>query len=180
MRRQKNGQPYADRKNYICQLALERLTGKLPDQKKSEAMQNGNDMERVAALAYSFETGLQTEQTGFWYKDNVGASPDDTIVGQNGGVEYKNPLPATHYLTLRTGIIPEHYYWQIIQCMYMTGADFWDYVSHCADFPPNAQLFVKRVERSEVLEDLKKLEAELEIAEQEVQNEINYINNYTN
>lgn len=178
MLRQKNDKPYATRKNYITQIALERLTGRLPEEKKSEAMQNGTDMERVSALAYSFETNNETEQTGFWHKDFYGASPDDLIVGQQGGVEYKNPLPATHHQTLKDGVIPEYYYWQIVQCMLLTQADFWDYVSHHSDFPANAQLLIKRVTKEEAKEDLEKLMIELEKANQEAEEQITFIKNY--
>lgn len=180
MMRQRNGQPYATRKNYITELALERTTGQPTEFTQSEAMRNGTEMERTAALAYEFATGNETQQTGFWHSDSYGASPDDLIVGQNGGVEYKNPLASTHYQTLQDGIIPEYYYWQIIQCMYVTGAEFWDYVSHCADFPPNAQLFIKRVNASEgkVKEDLELLHKELIQVNKEVEEQVNYIKNY--
>lgn len=178
MKKQRNGTAYATRKNYITELALERLTGLQKEVQVTEAMQNGIDSERVAALAYSFHTGNETEQTGFWYSEYYGASPDDMIVGQNGGVEYKNPMPATHKETLETQEIPEHYYWQIIQCMYVTGADFWDYVSHCAEFPPNAQLFIKRLNKKDVYEDIDKLSSELIYANQEVEEQVNFIKNY--
>lgn len=178
MKKQRNGQPYATRKNYITELALERLTGRYKELMVTDAMQEGVDSERTAALAYSFATGNDTEQTGFWFKDYYGASPDDLIVGQKGGVEYKNPMPATHLETLRTGEIPEHYYWQIIQCMYVTGAEFWDYVSHCADFPPSSQLFIKRVNIKDVFEDIDKLSSELVLANNEVEEQVNFIKNY--
>lgn len=178
MLRQKNGQPYASRKNYITEIALERLTGHYKEVVVSEAMQNGKDNERVSALAYSFQTGNETEQTGFWHNDIYGASPDDMIVGQNGGVEYKNPQPATHKETLESQEIPAYYYWQIIQCMLVTRADFWDYVSHCSDFPPNAQLFIKRLHRKDVLKDINALEDELYEANKEVMKQVDFITNY--
>lgn len=178
MKKQRNGQPYATRKNYITELALERLTGRYKEITVSEAMQNGIDMERVASLAYQFHTGSQTEQTGFWHNEIYGASPDDVIVGQNGGVEYKNPMPATHKETLETQTIPEYYYWQIVQTLLVTDADFWDYVSHCADFPENARLFIKRVTRKEAKEDIAALAKELKLADKEVKDQVKFIANY--
>lgn len=180
MKQQRNGQPYATRKNYITEVALARLTGQVPEFVETAAMKEGRERERTAALAYSFETGNETEQTGFWHTDTYGASPDDLIVEQNGGVEYKNPLAATHYQTLMTKEIPEHYYWQIIQCLYVTGKDFWDYVSYHPDFPPNAQLFIKRVRRVAVKEDLKKLQVELIQANKEVEALIKKVKEYKN
>lgn len=178
MKLQRNGKPYATRKNYITEIALERLTGRHKDFVVSEAMQEGIDSERTAALAYSFATGNETEQTGFWYFDTYGASPDDLIVGQNGGVEYKNPLPATHKETLESQSIPEHYYWQIIQCLLVTGKDFWDYVSHCADFPPNAQLFIKRVWRADNEIAVTRLAQEIGRANAEVEDQVKFVKEY--
>jgi predicted phage-related endonuclease len=178
MKLQKNGKPYATRKNYITEVALERLTQEIPEFVESEAMREGKDRERTAALAYSFHTGNETEQTGFWHTDTFGASPDDLIVGQNGGVEYKNPQAATHYQTLMDKKIPEHYYWQIIQCLLVTGRDFWDYVSYHPKFPENAQLYIERVERTKVEKDIQRLHEELVKADQEVQELIKQVKEY--
>jgi hypothetical protein len=174
----RNGQPLAARKDYITQIALERITGELEEFYKSAAMLEGTERERTAALAYSFKTGNETEQTGFWYKDTYGASPDDLIVGQSGGAEYKNPKAATHYQTLITQEVPRYYYWQIIQCLLLTGRDFWDYVSYHPKFPESAQLFIKRIYRSDVQDDINMLERELNKAELEVQAVIRQIENY--
>jgi predicted phage-related endonuclease len=178
MMKQKNGKPYASRSNYITEKALERLTGRANEKTVTDAMRNGTDMEPVSALAYSFETGYEVEQTGFWYAEYYGASPDRLIVGQNGGVEFKNPQPGTHYQTLLSKEIPEHYYWQIIQCMLVTGADFWDYASHCSDFPENAQLYIERVERKDAQPDITMLEEELKRANAEVEQLVENIKNY--
>jgi predicted phage-related endonuclease len=178
MKQQKNGKPYATRKNYITEIALERITGTIPENVESEAMREGKERERTAALAYSFATGNETEQTGFWHNEYYGASPDDLIVGQDGGVEYKNPQAATHYQTLMDKKIPEHYYWQIIQCMLVTRASFWDYVSFQPDFPENAQLYIQRVEAKDVQKDIENLIVELNKANQEAIELVFEINNY--
>jgi predicted phage-related endonuclease len=180
MKTQKNGKPYATRKNYITEVALERITERVPEFVESEAMREGKERERTAALAYSFATGYETEQTGFWHTDIYGASPDDLIVGQSGGVEYKNPQAATHYQTLMDKTIPEHYYWQIIQNLLVTGRDFWDYVSYHPDFPENAQLYIERVERSKVEKDIQRLAEEIGKADAEVEQLIKQVKEYTN
>lgn len=178
MLRQRNGQPYASRKNYLTQIALERLTQELPDEIVSEAMQEGTAREPVAALAYEFATGNETESTGLWHNHIYGASPDRLIVGKQHGVEFKNPNAATHYHTLMTGNVPDKYYWQIIQTLYVTGYDAWDYVSYHPNFPENAQLFVKTIRRSDVLEDIDKLATEINQANNEVGTLIDTVTNY--
>lgn len=178
MKKQKNGKPYATRNSYITEIALERLTRELPESFTSADMQEGIDRERTAALAYSFATGNETEQTGLWIKGFYGASPDDLIIGQNGGVEYKNPRANTHKETLESQTIPEHYYWQVLQEMLVTGADFWDYVSYHPKFPENAQLYIKRIERINVWSDLDILEQELAKANAEADRVVQFITNY--
>lgn len=178
MKTQRNGKPYAARANYITEIALERITQELPESFTTADMQEGIDRERTAALAYSFETGNETEQTGLWIKGFYGASPDDLIVGQNGGVEYKNPKAGTHKETLETQTIPEHYYWQVLQCMLVTGADFWDYNSYHPKFPENAQLFTQRINREDVIDDLNRLEVELYKANEEAEQIVEFIRNY--
>lgn len=178
MKQQKNGKPYTTRKNYITEIALERITGTIPENVESEAMREGKERERTAALAYSFATGNETEQTGFWYLEYYGASPDDLIVDQNGGVEYKNPQAATHYQTLMDKKIPEHYYWQIIQCLLVTRSEFWDYVSFHPDFPENAQLYIQRVYAKDVQKDIENLIVELNKANQEAIELVYEIKNY--
>lgn len=178
MKKQKNGKPYATRNSYITEIALERLTRELPESFTSADMQEGIDRERTAALAYSFATGNDTEQTGLWIKGFYGASPDDLIIGQNGGVEYKNPRANTHKETLESQTIPEHYYWQVLQEMLVTGADFWDYVSYHPKFPENAQLYIKRIERINVSGDLRLLEEELASANAEADRVVQFVTNY--
>lgn len=178
MLRQKNGKPLAARANYIIDVTLERLTGEAPEFYQSDAMREGTERERTAALAYSFQTGNETEQTGFWHYEYYGASPDDLVIGKKRGVEYKNPKPATHYDTLMKKEIPPYYYWQIIQNLLVTGYDEWDYVSYHPKFPPEAQLFIKTVYRSDAQADIDWLKAELEQAEAEVQLNIETLTNY--
>ena len=174
MCKQKNGSYKAGRSNYITEIALERITGESVEVFKSHAMLDGTERERTASLAYQFKTGLETTQTGFWHFENYGASPDD-LVGEEGGVEYKNPKAATHLATLRSKEIPEYYYWQVVQNLLVTGRDWWDFVSYHPSFPENSQLFIRRVTKSEAQDDLKLLSDEIEAAEEEVKKIISFI-----
>ena len=177
MCRQKNGKPYASRKDYITQIALERVTGELPEQISSAAMLEGKEREKQSKLAYEFQTGAEIEDTGLWYAEYYGASPDG-LLGDDGGVEFKNPKSSTHYTTLKTGEIPEYYYWQILQNLLVTGREYWDYISYHPSFPINSQLFIKRTHREDVLDDLDKLGDELAKANIEAEQEVQFINEY--
>lgn len=180
MMTQKNGNWYAKRYDYVTQVALERITNTIPDQPDSKLLQYGRDMESTAALAYEFKTGNRTAETNFWsFNDkNIGASPDRLLVDYPGIVEIKNPLPKTHLATLRTGEVPEFYYWQIIQQMLVTGAEFAEFVSHQPLFPEKSRLFIKTIERTQAKNDIDKLLAALLDAEQEVIEQVEFIERY--
>ena len=177
MCKQKNGTPYAARKDYITEIALSRITGEAPQSYSSSDMAEGTAREPVARFAYEIATGKDVETTGLWHNDIYGASPDG-LVGDDGGVELKNPKPATHYKTLQTEKVPETYYWQVMQNLLVTNRNWWEYVSYHPSFPEHAQMFRKRFNRIDVAEDLAKLEKELVIANAEVEELVKSINNY--
>ena len=174
---QKNGKPYAVRQDYITEIALARITGEAPQSFSSADMAEGTAREPVARLAYEFDQGVAVETTGLWHNDIYGASPDG-IVGDDGGVELKNPKPATHYKTLETGEIPDTYYWQVLQNLLATGREWWDYVSYHPKFTEETQLFIKRINRADVVDDLERLKTELSKANAEVEQKMAFITEY--
>jgi hypothetical protein len=66
-----------------------------------------------------------------------------------GIVEIKCPIPATHWAFLKSGLIPEEYVKQCVHNLWVTGAQWCDYVSYNPDFPESLQLRVKRINRDE-------------------------------
>jgi len=73
----------------------------------SRAMQDGIDMEPEARACYSFLAGGEVKQVGFCLSDDgrFGCSPDG-LVGDDGGLELKCPLPKTHIKYLVEGELP--------------------------------------------------------------------------
>src|SRR5690606_17651145 len=107
--------PSASRKNYLAELALERLTGQQSDTFTSAAMQWGIEHWPQARVAYEFQRNVAVVQVGFVALPTIadtGASPDG-LVGSDGLVEFKCPLPATHMETLDKGSVPSKYLTQI-------------------------------------------------------------------
>lgn len=143
--------PAASRKNYLAELVLERLTGQKADGFTNSAMQWGIDTEPQARLAYEFHRNLDVVQVGFISHPSIadtGASPDG-LVHDNGLVEIKCPLPATHMETLASGTVPSKYLTQMMWQMACTGREWCDFVSFDPRFPAHMQFFVDRVKRDD-------------------------------
>lgn len=154
----------AARRNYRVQLATERLTGK-PQESGfvSKEMQWGTDQEPFARMAYESATGNLVTEHGFMYLSDLmaGCSVDGLIEeGSRIGVfEAKCPISATHVEYLVAGTLPSEYKPQILHNVYVTGADFADFVSFDPRMPEKLQLFKVRWERKE--SEIKEYEAEL-------------------
>jgi len=135
--------------DYAHQLAAERLTNKPRKQIKAYALDWGTQVEPAAVAAYQAETGEIVTQCGFVQHpahDFIGASPD-FLVGDEGGGEVKSPeSPEVHLETLLTGLPAEHIE-QIQGGLWVTGREWWDFVSFHPDFPPHLRLYVQRVPR---------------------------------
>lgn len=151
----------ASRKNYLAQLALERLTGQYTEGFTNAAMQWGIDTEPQARTAYEFHRDIDVTEIGFVIHPTIaaaGASPDG-LVGDDGLVEIKCPISATHMETLETGKVPAKYVTQMQWQMACTGRQWCDFVSFDPRFPSHMQFFIQRVERDEAL--IRELEAEV-------------------
>lgn len=153
--------PAASRKNYMAELVLERLTGQQAEGFTNAAMQWGIDTEPQARLAYEFHRNIDVAEVGFVPHPTIadsGASPDG-LVANDGLVEIKCPLPATHMETLESGQVPSKYLTQMMWQMACTGRAWCDFVSFDPRFPAHMQFFVERVKRDEDL--IRELETEV-------------------
>lgn len=150
----RKGQPYPvprERVNYIHTLAAERLTGKVKKSTKAAALDWGHDVEPVARAAYEARCGVLVVLSGFVvHRDYpfIGASPDFTV-GTDGGGEIKTPESQdVHLATLEEGL-PEEHINQIQGGLFVSGRQWWDFVSFHPDFPPHLRLYVQRVKRDD-------------------------------
>lgn len=137
--------------DYAYQLAAERLTGLPRKQVKAAALAWGREVEPAAMAAYQAETGFIVEECGFFLHpefDFIGASPD-FLVGEHGGGEIKSPESAeVHLETLLTGLPDEHIA-QIQAGLWVTGRQWWDFVSYHPSFAEQYRLYVQRVNRDD-------------------------------
>lgn len=154
----KKGDESKTRENLKIELAGEILTGNLSDHYVSRWMEEGKEKEQFARAAYEYIKGTQTIQIGFAYHPKIkmaGCSPD-SIVGPDGGAEYKCPKTETHLRYLMAGIVPKEYlpqmYWQMA-CM---GWEWNDFVSHDPSFKKSAHrtLIVRLHRDDKIIRDM--------------------------
>lgn len=166
----------ASRKNYMAQLAIERLTGTKAESFTSSHMQWGTEQEPFARAAYEAAKDVMVEEEGFVPHPTIemaGASPDG-LVGDNGLVEIKCPSTATMIETLISETVPSDYHAQMQFQMACTGRKWCDYVVFDPRMPEKAQLFIKRVDRDDKF--IAEMEAEIVKFLAEVQSQVEKLN----
>lgn len=138
----------AGRRNLRSQLVIELLTGK-PQERNftSQAMQDGIDREAEALSLYELQSDRPVYKVGYVTHDTLmaGVSPDGQVGSFEGIVEAKCPLPATHMEYVLTGRVPGDYYKQCLHAVWITGAQWCDWVSFNPDFPERGRLKIVRL-----------------------------------
>lgn len=144
------GLPGADRKKYLMELVIERITGRPTEHWVSKPMQDGTDREPLAKMAYEARTGAMLTECGFKHHPTlkwVGGSAD-ALIDDRGGFEAKCPTPAQHVATLLDGM-PKMHVPQIQGLMWIESRDWWDFASYNPLFPERLQLHVQRIPRDD-------------------------------
>lgn len=147
-----SGKEAAKRRNLRVQLVLERVTKRTLDNRGwvSPAMQQGIDRESDALAFYEGLTGQVVRRSGFLRHTELmcGASLDGHVGDFEGVVEAKCPIPATHWEYLRTGVVPDGYLKQALHQLFVTGAQWCDFLSYNPDFPHPLQAKLVRIPRT--------------------------------
>lgn len=147
----KSGEATA-RLNLRVQLVVERLTGQPQDSDYINTdMQRGIDLEPAAFGAYEGITGTVLDHCGFVAHTDlaIGCSPDGIVGDFEGVVELKVPRSTTHLGYLRSGGVPREYLAQLTHTLWVTGAEWCDFVSFDPRFQPTLQLYRVRLHRSD-------------------------------
>ena len=166
------------RAKYRMQLVAERITGLVAESFTSAAMEWGVEQEKFARIRYEADTGYFVDEAEFCFHPTIkwlGASPDGVISGVSGLIEIKCPNTQTH-LGYRLDNKPPAAYINQMQCqMWVTGADWCDFVSYDPRVPEHLQLFVSRLQRDNDL--IAKMEIETIKFLGEVDDAINQLEN---
>lgn len=175
------GAEAAGRRNLRTQLVLERITGK-PQERQftSAAMQHGADTEDAAYRAYEALTGNLLSRTGFIADDDLmaGCSLDGHVGDFESIIEIKCPIPATHLESLTVGRVPGDYLKQITHALWITKAQFCDWMSFEPSFPDHLQAKIIRVWAQDV--DLQGYDIEARRFLSEVDAEVERVGALTN
>lgn len=137
----KTGKLSAQADDYIAELVSEMLSPFLPERAESytsNAMRFGQETEAEARRFYSLERDTDVQQVGGCMTDDgrLWCSPDG-LVGEEGGLELKAPLPKTHakYL-LKEGSLLDDYRQQVHGALIVTGRAWWDLMSYSLGMSP--------------------------------------------
>lgn len=127
----------------------------------SEAMERGSELESDAVTLYEANNGKITDAVGFVLHDEydwLGISPDALVKkGKKyiGAVEVKCPDTKTHIKYLEDDKIPAEYRAQVMHYFLVCDTIEWlDFVSYDPRIQTDAQLFVKRITREELADEL--------------------------
>ena len=135
-------------------LALEEITQTVQQSGfKSGDMLWGTEQEPHARMAYEMAFGRDITEAGFLYlpKIKAGCSLDGFILdeGRMGIFEAKCPKSKTHWGYINAGGMPSTYVPQVTHNLWITGADFADFMSFDPRMPEELQQFHIRVWRDE-------------------------------
>lgn len=137
----------AGRRNLRVRLALERITGlSQEDPFVTRDMQRGIAAEPDALKGYEAETGEVARSIGFLAHPTLmaGCSLDAQIDHGRGILEMKVPKSATHLEYLR-GEVPLEYLRQCHHNLWISEAEWCDFVSYDPRFPEGLRLKITRI-----------------------------------
>lgn len=137
------------RARYLRDLAGEIYTGEPDTEGFTNAhMERGKLWEADARDHYAFTNDVEPQQVGFIRNGRAGASPD-SLIGNAGGLEIKTALRHIQIERLQRGGMPPEHKAQVQGCLWITGREWWDFMSYAPGLPP----LIVRVPRDEAYID---------------------------
>lgn len=157
----------ARRRDLAHTLLVERLTQRSERVFQTPDMLRGIELEDAALQACEALLDRPIHHVGFVEHDSLpaGCSPDGVIGDFEGLVEVKCPKSATHLSYWKAGVLPPEYLYQVIHQLWITGAQWCQFVSFDDRFPAHLQLFHTVHLRDEVEMDSYELMARMFLSE---------------
>lgn len=141
------------RKSYMYQLAAEAITGDRVESYSNEYMEWGTLTEPQARATYEFVSGNTVEEVSFIKLNDtnkIGCSPD-SLVGDDGMVEFKCPKTTTQIETFLSGKMPTGHAAQVQGQLWVAQREWCDFVSFDPRIDGDASYFIQRQQRDEKL-----------------------------
>lgn len=149
-------------KKYAVNIAIEQITGKpIPSSYSNEHMERGHAQEPIARMMYEDETFCDVTNGGFFGSDFIGCSPDG-LVSIDGAIEIKSVIASVHYANIKRQSVDPAYKWQCTGNLKFTGRDWLDFVSYCADFPPDKQLYTHRIHKDDLSNEFSMIDSRID------------------
>ena len=146
-------------KKYAVQIAIEQITGNpISSSYSNEHMQRGHEQEPVARMLYEEETFSTVKNGGFFCSDEIGCSPDG-LVFDDGVIEIKSVIESVHFANVKRQNFDPVYKWQFVGNLKFTGRDWIDFVSYCATYPIDKQLYIYRMHKESYQEEFKQIDS---------------------
>lgn len=141
-------------KKLAVSIAREQITKKrsLAESYSNAHMDRGHEQEPFARALYEEQYFVDVTNGGFFDDGILGCSPDG-LVGNDGVIEIKSVLDHVHYANIKRGGVDPSYKWQLFYNLMVTQRDWIDFVSYCADFPEETQLYIHRINKNDCLEE---------------------------
>ena len=146
-------------KRLALKKALEQITGVGVNggELKSPHLDRGHAEEPIARELYEEKKLCEVKNGGYYtYSDDIGVSPDGRV-GEKGLIEIKSVIYPVHAATLKKNTYDSKYKWQLFMELLVGGAEdgreWIDYVSYCSEYPPPANLFIKRLHKKDFTEE---------------------------
>lgn len=144
-------------KKYAVNIAIEQITGKaIPSTYSNDHMERGHEQEPIARMMYEDETFSEVENGGFFCDEFIGCSPDGLPSG--GVIEIKSVIGSVHFANIKRQSVDPAYKWQCVGNLKFTDRDWLDFVSYCSEFPIGKQLFVHRINKSDLEQEFKMID----------------------
>lgn len=149
-------------KKYAVNIATEQITGiAIPSNYTNAHMQRGHEQEPIARMMYEDDNFCDVVDGGFFMSDFIGCSPDG-LVYDDGVIEIKSVIAATQFATVKRQSLDPVYKWQCIGNLKFTGRDWLDFVSYCAEFPEDKQLFIHRLNKEDYQKEFEMIDLRIE------------------
>ena len=148
-------------KKLAAAIAVEQITGRpIGGGYSNDHMERGHEQEPLARALYEATYFCDVTNGGFFHGDSLGCSPDG-LVADSGVIEIKSVIPHVHYANIKRQGVDPAYKWQVSANLMFTGREWIDFVSYCADFPPEKQLYTHRIYAADQSEEFIKLRTRL-------------------
>ncbi|PCJ26502.1 MAG: YqaJ-like viral recombinase [Rickettsiales bacterium] len=149
-------------KRLAAQIAVQQITGKCESNGFSnEHTERGHEQEPVARMLYEERFFCDVGNGGFFSTKDLGCSPDGLVL-DSGAVEIKSVIAATHFATVKRQNVDPAYRWQYIGNLKFTGRDWLDFISYCSEFPADKQLYIHRLNKSDMTKEFDMIDSRVE------------------